>query len=328
MRVLILGGSVFLSRSIVVQALSAEHEVLCATRGVTGTIPRGARHITVDRAVGLEPLDGETFDAVVDVSSNPEHVRAATRALAGRVGHWTYISSCSAYADQATPNQSAADAPLLDPTEEGYGNAKVACENAVRDSGVPALICRPGLIVGPGDSVPRFTYWPLRMTRGGEVLAPGAPDRLVQYIDVDDLSGWLLQSIEGGLTGVYDTTGPTMPFSELLMQIASGVGSRVRFTWVDQDFLLESGVEPWMGKRSLPLWLPTPEYAGFMTRDTTPARDAGLTVRSTAETARTTLDWWRGHPDEIPLAAGLDAQDEHDLLRAWHERTGTDRYGE
>lgn len=322
MRVLILGGSVFLSRAIAVQALTAGHDVTCASRGVTGTIPRGAHHIPLDRNVSLAPLDGQHFDALIDVSSNPEHVRAALDALSDRVGHWTYISSCSVYLDQETPDQRAAQALLLDPAGAGYGSAKVACEETVRAAGVPALICRPGLIVGPGDNVPRFPYWPIRLSHGGEVLAPGDPERLVQYIDVADLSSWLAQVIEDGLTGTFDAIAPVQPFGDLLSMIATGVGSRARFTWVNQEFLLQAGVEPWMGKRSLPLWLPVPEYGGFLTRDAQPAMDAGLTIRSATETARTTFDWWRGHPEEITLAAGLDPEEEHQLLRAWHDVGG------
>ncbi|GIG56995.1 reductase [Longispora fulva] len=319
MRMLILGGSVFLSRSIAGQAIAAGHDVTCASRGKSGTAPAGTTFVQLDRSVGLDPLADQTFDAVVDVSSNPDHVREAVKALAGRVGHWTYVSSVSAYADQSVPGQLAHQTPLHDPDDEGYGPNKVACEEAVRGSGVPALICRAGLIVGPGDAIPRFSYWPLRLAKGGEVLVPGEPERLVQYVDVADLSSWLVRSVLEGQTGTFDGTGPARPFGELLTEIAEGVGSNAKLTWVDHDFLLDRGVEPWAGPHSLPLWV-WREYAGMLSRDTTPAIAAGLTVRSAAETARTTLDWWHGQKTEPTLAAGLTPEEETTLLRAWHTR--------
>ncbi len=320
MRLLILGGTGFLSGAVARAALAAGLDVTCAARGLTGAPPPGARFVRVDRADGLEPLKDGTYDAVLDISSEPGQVRAAVAALAGRVGHWTYVSSCSAYADQSTPGQRAATAPVLDGTADEYGHHKVACERAVLDGMGEdrALVCRAGLIVGPGDPIARYAYWPLRLARGGEVLAPGAPDRLVQYIDVADLADWLVRCVRSGLTGTYDGVGPSLPFGDLLAGIGAGVGVEPRLTWVDQEFLAEAGVEPWIGERSLPLWLPLPEYAGFLTRDVTPSLEAGLTVRPIAETARDTLDWWRVQSPQPPLAAGLSPADEAEVLAAWH----------
>jgi nucleoside-diphosphate-sugar epimerase len=290
--------------------------------------------VAVDRDVpsGLSALDGETFDAVIDVARHPSRVRSALDALAGRVGHWTFVSSCSAYADQATPGQRAGSAPLLpaiSPVEEAahaddavlYGRRKVTCEREVlaRVGADRSFVCRAGLIVGPEDESGRFTYWVRRLARGGEVLAPGDPEDAVQFVDVRDLAGWLVDAAETGLAGVYDGIGAPQTRGSALASIADAVAPEdARFTWVDQEFLLAQGVEPWMGERALPLWLPLPEYAGFLARDTRPALAAGLATRDVAETARDTLAWLSERSD-VKLT-GLAAEDETNVLAEWHAR--------
>jgi nucleoside-diphosphate-sugar epimerase len=203
---------------------------------------------------------------------------------------------------------------------EVYGRCKVACEQAVLASGAPVSIRRAGLIVGPGDPTDRFTYWPVRLARGGEVLAPGAPDELVQFVDVRDLAAWMLDGIAEGLTGAYDGIAPPMPRAEFLARIAAAAGRPdPRLTWVDQEFLTGHGVNPWAGERSLPLWLPLPEYAGFMTRDVGPALASGLAIRDLGETVRATLAWYAAS-GEPALSSGLAPDDEAALLAAWHAR--------
>lgn len=332
MKLLVLGGTVFLGRAMAAHAVAAGHQVTCAARGVSGDVPSGATLVRIDRddPDGLSPLDGQAFDAVIDVARRPSLVRRAVEALRGRVGHWTYVSSASAYADESTPGQRAATAPLLeaappeqdDPTgsAEAYGRCKVACERAVLDSGVPAFIGRAGLIVGPGDPSDRFTYWPVRLARGGEVLAPGRPADLVQLVDVRDLAAWLVDGTDGGLTGAYDGISAPMPRGEFLARISAAIGRPdPRLTWVDQEFLAEHEVNPWAGDRSLPLWLPLPEYAGFLTRDVGSALAAGLTIRDLGETARDTLSWYV-EAGERGLSSGLSGEDESALLAAWHQR--------
>jgi nucleoside-diphosphate-sugar epimerase len=296
MRLLILGGSQFLGRAIAAHACTTGHDVSCAARGLAGPIAPGARFVGVDRdaADGLEPLVRQEFDAVVDVSRHPGQVRRAVAALKRRTGHWTFVSTVSVYADNRTPGQRADTAPLREPTapeiehgnDEAYGAAKVACEQAVGES---AFICRPGLIVGPEDPTGRFTYWPVRLARGGDVLAPGTPEDPVQFIDVRDLARWIVDAAEAGLIGTYDGIGPVRTRGEFLTQCAAALDSSCTFTWVDRAFLEEHDVRRWVGPRSLPLWLPLPDFAGFATRDTTPARRAGLRVRALSETARDTL---------------------------------------
>jgi 2'-hydroxyisoflavone reductase len=324
MRLLILGGTQFLGRAIAACAGALGHEVTCAARGMAGPIASGARFIRIDRdaADGLAPLQGEAFDAVVDVSRHPGQVRRAIAALRRGTEHWTFVSTASVYADNRTPGQRADTAPLRAPTapeiehsnDEIYGAAKVACEQAV---GEGAFICRAGLIVGPEDPTGRFTYWPARLARGGEVLAPGAPDDAVQFIDVRDLARWIVQAADVRMTGTYDAIGPSLTRGTLLTECAAALDVPCTFTWVDRAFLEKRDVRRWAGARSLPLWLPLPDFAGFMTRDTTPAREAGLTMRPLAETARDTLDWERRAGGKV---TGLTADEESDVLAAWHAR--------
>lgn len=322
MRILVLGGSQFLGRAIAAQACSAGHDVTCAARGLAGPIAAGSRLVRIDRDVadGLAPLAGESFDAVVDVSRHPGQVRRAVAALRRPGVHWTFVSTVSVYADNRTPGQRADTAPLREPatadiehsTDTIYGAAKVGCKQAV---GNDTFICRAGLIVGPEDPTGRFPYWPARLARGGEVLAPGSPDDAVQFIDVRDLAQWIVHAAEIGLTGIYDGIGPVRTRGELLAECASALNASCSFTWVDRAFLEARDVRRWAGPRSLPLWLPLPDFAGFMTRDTSPARAAGLTSRPIAMTARDTLDWLRS--SNGPVIA-LTGDEEKDVLAAWH----------
>jgi 2'-hydroxyisoflavone reductase len=322
MRLLILGGTQFLGRAIAAHACAIGHDVTCAARGVTGAVADGARFIRVDRDEpdGLAPLAGETFDAVVDVSRHPGQVRRAIAALRQRAAHWTLVSTVSVYADNRTPGQRADTAPLRPPTapeierstEDIYGAAKVACEQA---TGEGAFICRAGLIVGPEDPTGRFTYWPVRLDRGGEVLVPGSPDDAVQLIDVRDLAQWIVLAAQNGLTGCFDAIGPSFTRGEFLAQCAAAVGSSCTFTWADRAFLERHDIKRWSGPRSLPLWLPLPDFAGFNTRDASPARAAGLTMRPLAQTARDTLVWARAAGGTV---TGLTADEESEALKAWH----------
>ena len=324
MRLLILGGTQFLGRAIAAHACATGHDVTCAARGVTGAAADGARFIRVDRddADGLAPLAREAFDAVVDVSRHPGQVRRAVKTLKPRVAHWTLVSTVSVYADNRTPGQRADTAPLRAPTapeierstEETYGAAKVACEQAVGEN---AFICRAGLIAGPEDPTGRFTYWPVRLARGGEVLVPGTPDDAAQLIDVRDLARWIVLAAETRLTGTFDGIGPSFTRGQFLAQCAAAVGSSCTFTWADRAFLESHDIRRWSGPRSLPLWLPLPDFAGFSTRDTSPARAAGLTVRPLAQTARDTLVWTRA---TVAAVTGLTADEERAALEAWHAR--------
>lgn len=325
MRLLILGGSQFLGRAVATHACAAGHDVTCAARGFAGPIAAGARFVMIDRDTtdGLAPLAGATFDAVVDVSRHPGQVRRAVAALKRPGVHWTFVSTVSVYADNRTPGQHADTAALREPATEDighstdaiYGAAKVACEQAV---GSDAFICRAGLIAGPEDPTGRFSYWPDRLVRGGEVLAPGSPDDAVQYIDVRDLAHWIVHAAEVGLRGIYDGIGPIRTRGEFLGECASALNPSCKFTWIDGAFLEAHDVRRWAGPRSLPMWLPLPDFAGFMTRDTSPAREAGLTSRSPAVTARDTRAWLRAGNGPI---VGLTEDEEKAVLAAWHAKS-------
>jgi nucleoside-diphosphate-sugar epimerase len=325
MRLLVLGGTVFLSRAVAADAVARGHDVTCAARGRSGSVPDGARLVEVDRSAGPSALGGE-FDAVVDVARHPSWVRAA--AAAYPAAHWVFVSTLNVYADDATPGGTPATLPLVEPIEEdvdlaeqpeAYGPMKVACERIVLDGTASAMVMRPGLIVGPGDPTGRFSYWPRRLAWGGEVLAPGDPADVMQVADVRDLAAWAVTACEQRTTGVYDGVGRPQPMADLLGQCADGIDSEVSFTWVDQEFLKEQGVEPWMGPDAVPLWLPRPEYDGLPAHDVQPALDAGLALRQLAETTRDTLAWLGATPDA--LVSGISADRERDLLAAWHART-------
>jgi nucleoside-diphosphate-sugar epimerase len=314
----------FLGRAVARAAREAGHDVLCAARGRSGTVPDGVDFQTIDREdpATLSVLDGD-FDAVVDVSRIPRHVRSAVEVLGDRAGHWVFVSTCSVYADQATPGQTPATAPLVEPDPDAddtdmqtYGPRKVACEQALPPG---SFLCRAGLIVGPEDVGNRFSYWVSRLERGGEVLVPGSPGDAVQWVDVRDLARWLVHAAETRLGGAFDGIRTPTTRQELLHGIASGIGAEPQLTWVDQDFLAAQGVEPWMGERSLPMWLPVPQYAGFMARDTTASIEAGLSIRPIEETARDTLEWLATGP-EVKMRAGMTPSDERAVLAAWHSR--------
>jgi 2'-hydroxyisoflavone reductase len=331
MRILVLGGSVFLSREVARAALAAGHEVVCACRGVHGPVPEGAEHVVLDRGEDHDPRSGpwaqlarRGFDAVVDVTSTPSWLRTALIAL-GAEPHWVYVSSISAYADVAG-GRTAEDTPLLPASTEdldnrssaeAYGMNKVACEEAVRTvTGGRALVARAGLIVGPGDYSGRFTYWPVRLARGGRVLVPAPPEAPTQVVDVRDLAAWLLHCAESGVSGTYDAVAPSMPWHRMLREVATGVGvdpDGLDLVWAPQERLTELGVNPWVGPRSLPLWLPD-EVETLTDREVSAAAAAGLAPRPLAETAADTLAWTREDPD-APVT-GLTAEEEAEVLAA------------
>ncbi|WP_158889483.1 NAD-dependent epimerase/dehydratase family protein [Amycolatopsis anabasis] len=323
MRILVLGGTIFLSRAVAAEALRRGHEVVCAARGDSGAVPGGARLVRVDRdrPDGLEPLRGERFDAVVDVAKmSVTWVREAVRVLGESAAHWTFVSSVSVYADHGTPGATDTLPPLEDEpgaevTSERYGSVKVASELAVREAlGDRAFIVRAGLITGPDDRSDRFGYWPARFSRGGRVAVPDTPEQPAQHIDVRDLAAWILDAAEHRVHGTFDAIGPSVPLSAMLGAIAEAVAPRdtepVRVPVTDLE---EAGVSPWSGPRSLPLWLP-PSHQAMMSRDAAPALAAGLKVRPVADTALDALEYERGLGLDRVRQAGLSAAEEAELL--------------
>jgi len=327
MDLLVLGGTMFLSRAVAADALARGHRVTCACRGTSGSVPDGASLLRWDRS-GPPPegLDGRTFDAVVDAARHPSRVRTAVDLLPD--AHWVFVSTINVYADESTPGGRPGALPLRDEVAEdvdlaedpdAYGAMKVACERLVLEGARSAAVVRPGLIVGPGDPTGRFSYWPQRVADGGEVLAPGSPEDVVQVIDVRDLAAWLVTLAEQRTEGVYDGVGEPLPIRDLLAACAVGAapGSAATYTWVAQERLQALGVEPWMGKQAVPLWLPRPEYDGMLAHDPTPSLEAGLRLRPLEETSRDTLAWLRATPD-APVT-GISREREQQLLAAVRE---------
>ncbi|MFC4337139.1 NAD-dependent epimerase/dehydratase family protein [Salininema proteolyticum] len=329
MKMLVLGGTAYLSKKTAETAIAQGWDVTVAARGESGEPPRGAEFLRVDRSEpdGLDALGDREFDVIVDVSRIPLHVKRAVEALADRTRHWVFVSSISVYNDYATLNDSLHD-PAPDDrgevTPETYGPDKVACENLVRDRlGDRSAVLRAGLIVGPGDPNDRLGYWTLRTAEGGPMLAPGRPGRPVQWIDVADLADWILRVGEKGTSGTYDAIGPVVSMAEFLETVRSAMPSSKQAVsvWADADFLTEKGVNHWAGPDSLPLWLPD-DYTFMLMRPFGPAKDAGLRTRSLAETV---LSWWKGYLDnpDVRLAAGLTREKEGAVLGALLQRNRT-----
>ncbi len=335
MRFLILGGTSFVGRHLVDAALERGHEVAVFNRGHTnpGLWPE-VQELRGDRDGDLDALKGHKWDAVVDTSGYvPRVVRASADFLRDTVRHYTFISSISVYADfRRGPNETAAVEQLTDShsehVEQHYGALKVGCELAVQELFPDAaLIVRPGLIVGPWDPTGRFTYWPIRMARGGDVLAPQPRHLLLQFIDGRDLAAWVVRMAEQRAVGTYNATGPIhRPTLEDLLECCRRVANpEARIQWVSAEFLTERNVGQW---QELPLWIVGSENAGLMDANISKAVEAQLTFRPMEETVRDTLAWAEAHPawqapgrqDVARPPAGLSPEREAQLLTEWHTR--------
>jgi 2'-hydroxyisoflavone reductase len=339
MKILILGGTVFLGRYLVEAALANGHEVTVFNRGRHNPdlFPE-IEKLRGEREGNLEPLRGRRWDAVIDTCGYLPHVvNASAELLADAVDHYTFISSLSVYAefvpgmDETAPVRTLTEEELKEAEKietrdratavsygAFYGPLKALCEQAVEHS-MPArvLIVRPGLIVGPFDYSDRFTYWVHRVAGGGEVLAPGRPERQVQFIDVRDLAEWIVRMVEAKRTGVMNVNGPELPLTmaRVLEEAKRASGSDARFTWVSESFLMEADVTPWS---EVPLWVPE-EWEGLKHVDFRKALEAGLTFRPLAETIRDTLAWDSTRSLNIEWHAGLKRDRELLLLRSWRE---------
>ena len=322
MKILILGGTEFVGRHLTTAALARGHDVTHFNRGKTA--PNAFRDVPTilgDRDGGLAPLEDGSWDAVLDTSGYvPRVVGASARLLSSRASFYAFVSSVSAYADLSVRgvDEEAPLAELDDPESEElpakYGPLKVACERVVRSTFAErALIVRPGLIVGPHDPTDRFTYWPVRLARGGTVLAPAPPDQRVQWIDARDLAEWMIRRAEAGAGGVFNAVGPAeiTSFGALIEGCRRAAGSAAEIAWTDPEHLAKHGVDQWL---DLPLWIARPHAAGLLHVDGSRALDAGLTCRSLEETARDTLEWARTRPADHAWQAGLSAEREAVVL--------------
>lgn len=331
MKFLVLGGTAWLGRTIAANAQARGHEVTCLARGEAGVFADGVTPVVADRkAVGAyDAVSTTDWDVVVDVSWQPGMVRSALTALADRAATWQYISTCSVYAEQATPNADESAELLAALTSDvagrsEYGEAKVACEQLCSAVlGDRLLIARSGVIGGYGDVSDRFGYWPARFARAGSngpVLVPDASSISTQTIDVRDLAEWLVRCGESGTTGTFNVSGQLLPFGEVLAAGRAVAGSTAETVPVPSSWLLEQGVKEFSGPRSLPLWIADPKAAGFAHRNTDAATGVGLTWRPIEELVESTLLWERERGLGRTRAAGLSAEQEQDLLDAWSAR--------
>ncbi len=334
LKILILGGTSFIGPPQVEYALARGHEITLFNRGHTNPqlFPE-VEKLVGDRRDDLSALEGREWDAVIDNSATyPSWVHRSAALLRDSVGVYLFTSTRSTISDLSRIGMTALDAPVYEFegewTEADEGDMHYGLQKATAEKEVLAyfpdnhLIVRPGLIVGPRDRSDRFTYWPVRLERGGEVLAPGDPATPVMFIDARDLSEWYIRLLEQGVRGVYMGLGPAEPldFRGLLDGIQAGIGSSAGFTWVETDFLLERGVRAYT---DMPLWMPvTDTTRGFNRFDLSRIAETGITYRPLAVTARETLAWHHTRPEseQTRLQRGLRAEREVELLRQWHNR--------
>jgi 2'-hydroxyisoflavone reductase len=340
-RILILGGTGFIGPHMVRYAVGRGHEVSIFTRGRTEVDLPDVEHLIGDRNDDLSALAGRTWDVVLDNNARDYRwVQLSTELLKDAAEHYVFVSSISAYAAEITGYENKdriIREPVIDEESERfrpgpdfkdgdeapYGLTKALSED-ICHAAFPGrtTVVRPGLIVGPGDPTDRFTYWPVRIDEGGEVLAPGNPQHASQVIDQRDLTEWIVRLAEDGTTGDFNGTGPAsrMSMAEMLYGIRAITSAPVRFTWVSEDFLEANEVRPW---GDLPAWIPG-DALGYVNVDRAIA--AGLTFRPLAVTALDTLEWDKTRPPEerAERRAGMSREREAELLKQWHqEAAGT-----
>jgi len=343
LEILVLGGTGLIGPPMVEYALARGHKLTLFNRGKTNShLFPDVERIKGDRnddITGLEQAvaGGRRWDVVIDnTASLPRWVSESAGLLSDAADLYLYTSSISAYADSSVPGAdetaavgeiSAEDEALVKTTKDitglNYGPLKARCEEEARNA-FPgkAIVVRPGLIVGPGDYSDRFSYWPIRIFGGGEVMAPGNPDDPVQFIDCRDLGEWYIRLVEAKAIGTYNGVGPRSPMSiaGMLYGIRAAVDNEISFTWVDADFLEKHEVQPWM---EMTVWVPpVGEYAGFSSSSIQRGLDAGLSFRPLADTAKATMDYWNSLSEDrrAKPKAGLSAEKETKVLAAWHGR--------
>ncbi len=352
LKILILGGTGFIGPHQVEYALSRGHTVTLFNRGRTNpSLFPSVEKLVGDRNAtnGYASLNGRKFDVVIDNPVQiPRWVNDAASVLRDNIGRYMYVSTLSAYATRRKIGINENDTDLLSEpsppnavpasfraagdtttTVSQYGNLKVRGElNATKEFGERAIIVRPGLIVGPGDLTDRFSYWPIRVEQGGEVLAPGSIHDPVAYIDARDFSEFMIRLAEQGASGAYNCVGPTstgISMGEMLYGMKAITSTNTRFTWVDASFVVMNRLRPYT---DLPVWMPpTGNSEGWARMDCSKAIAAGLTFRTLADTARATLDYYHAQAPirQEALRSGLKPEREREVLAAWHARTGANR---
>jgi 2'-hydroxyisoflavone reductase len=333
LRLLILGGTGFIGPHQVRYALARGHQVTVFNRGRQKEAwPGPVEELLGDRNGDLKALEGRDWDVCIDnPASLPVWVRDAARVLKGHIGQYVFISTISVYAANDRPaDESAAlvtyhgDDPMaetvksLSANQRLYGPLKALSEKEAQTQygEVLTTIVRPSLIVGPGDETDRFTYWPVRLARGGEILAPGDGSDPVQFIDARDLAEWTIRLAEQRTTGVFNATGPFSPITmqQMLAGIAQGIAADPQLVWAPAELLKANNVSAWS---DMPVWIPGQGRTfGFHRRDFSRAIAEGLTWRPLPLTAADTLAWFRTQPSErqSKLRAGLAPEREAELL--------------
>lgn len=337
LRILVLGGTGFTGPYQVRYALSRGHKVTTFNRGKThpGELPADVEQLVGDRNSKLDALKNRQWDVVIDNPTTvPAWVRDAAQVLKGNVERYVFISTISVYGevknavDESAPTEKYEGADPYKETIEAvrasgyktYGPLKALSENEA-EKWFPgkALIIRPGLIVGPRDETDRFTYWPVRIDRGGEVLAPGKPDDPVQFIDARDLAEWTIRMVENRETGIYNATGPAKPMGvgQMLEGIKEAEKANANFVWVKEEFLTQQKVEAWS---DMPVW--TGAESGLARTKIDKALAKGLTFRPLEVTARDTLAWFKSQTPErqSKMKAGLTPEREIEVLKAWRQK--------
>jgi 2'-hydroxyisoflavone reductase len=323
MRLLIIGGSIFLGRHLVNQALEAGHRVAVLNRGTQ--FPDEQRvliaagkleHLIADREKSLSILEGRQFDAVIDTCGyKPEVVSRSLEALRTS-GKYVFVSSITAYGKFKKLGLTEDDPITYSTTEENYGTLKADCE-MVAAQFAKHVIVRPGLIVGPFDPTDRFTYWPVRVAKGGRILAPGSAAREIQFIDVRDLSQFILHCISTG-SGTYNVTGPQdkLSMGTFLDTCSKALNSNCQFVWTEEEKLIEAGVQQWSGANSLPLWIDSKDEdnRGFMHISCRRAFQAGLKLSPLAETIADTMKWHSSRR-ENKLKTGISDEMEDQIVQ-------------
>jgi 2'-hydroxyisoflavone reductase len=329
MNLLIIGGGVFLGQAVLGAALEGGHSVTVFNRGISRQWwPPGVKWIVGDRTEDLHLLMGQRWDAVIDTCGyRPQDVELTCAALFDSCDRYIFISSVSAYASFAKAPireyDPLAAATLVNQevvTSENYGPLKAECERTVaRVFGARSILIRPGLIVGPQDPTGRFSYWPWRIAAGGRVLAPGASENPIQFIDARDLANWILRLAKQRASGAFNATGPTegATFGELIDTCRWICGEEVDVHWVDERFLEREGVHPWI---ELPLWIPShdPQTRAFHAVETTRALSTGLKTRPMAVTLNDILEAGIPPSSDKRRAGKLTRERERDLLSVWH----------
>jgi nucleoside-diphosphate-sugar epimerase len=330
MKLLFLGGTRFVGLHMVQVALDRGHEVTLFNRGkYNPTVFPQLESIKGERDGGLDALRGRQWDSVIDVSGwVPRHVHDSATMLRDNVGHYCYISTLSVYAD-LTPRLIGEDEPLgqLDDesieevTSDTYGPLKALCERKA-DEAMPGRVLhlRPGIVVGPSDYTDRFTYWPRRVSQGGEVLVPGKGQEPVRYIDGRDLALFTIKMVEEGQTGAYNCIGPKelLTMRAMLEECNKVTNSAAELTWVDAEFIKQQTVMPSL---SLPFWY-EPNSLGHYMFDNSKANAAGMIYRPLSQTISELLAWDNTRHKDEKKNTGLQPEEEKALLQAWREWAG------